>query len=174
LKYVGVGRRFVALLIDWIIGLIWIIPLSQKVQTSSGTSYHLYNGHLFLAFAIAIVYAILFEGAFGATPGKFVLAIRVRMEDGSRITWGAAVIRNVLRIVDALPFFYIVGAVIMWTNPRRQRLGDKIAKTVVVRASSIGEPVAMPAGETGSIPWTPPPPTPMPGTPPPPAPPPPP
>lgn len=46
--------------------------------------------------------------------------------------FGAAVIRNVLRVVDGL-FFYLVGALFALTSPRGQRLGDRAAHTLVVR-----------------------------------------
>jgi uncharacterized RDD family membrane protein YckC len=38
----------------------------------------------------------------------------------------------VLRIVDALPVAYLVGAIFVWTSDKRQRLGDRVAHTVVV------------------------------------------
>jgi uncharacterized RDD family membrane protein YckC len=62
-----------------------------------------------------------------------LLGIRVATVDGSRISWGASIIRNILRIIDALPFFYLLGAILIWTSPQKQRLGDRVAKTVVVR-----------------------------------------
>jgi uncharacterized RDD family membrane protein YckC len=85
------------------------------------------------------------------------------MEDGSKLTPSAALVRNVLRFVDVLPFAYIVGAVIIWSGgPKRQRLGDRVAKTVVVPAGAV-----VPVGPASTpppppAPAVPPPPPPMP------------
>jgi uncharacterized RDD family membrane protein YckC len=53
-------------------------------------------------------------------------------EHGEHPTLSAAVVRNILRPVDAL-FFYLVGAVFALMSPLGQRLGDRAAHTVVVR-----------------------------------------
>jgi uncharacterized RDD family membrane protein YckC len=56
--------------------------------------------------------------------------VRVRTADGGRIGWLAALIRNLLRVVDVC--FAFVGLVLMLLTPRRQRVGDFAAGTVVV------------------------------------------
>ncbi len=43
------------------------------------------------------------------------------------------VIRNVLRIIDAVAF-YLVGAFLIWRSDKKQRFGDSVAKTIVVKA----------------------------------------
>jgi uncharacterized RDD family membrane protein YckC len=71
----------------------------------------------------------------GQTLGKRLLGIRVVNQDGSRVSFGASFIRNILRIVDALPVLYIVGLItVLATGERRQRVGDLAARTRVVRA----------------------------------------
>jgi uncharacterized RDD family membrane protein YckC len=77
-------------------------------------------------------YYVLCEAATGATLGKRMVGIRVVSEDGKGLTFGAAVVRNVLRLVDGF-FFYLVGAIFALTSSRGQRLGDRAAHTVVVR-----------------------------------------
>lgn len=78
------------------------------------------------------VYFILFEGLWnGQTPGKKVVGLRVRMSDGTPITFGAALGRNLIRPADMLPGSYLVGVGAMFLNPRSQRLGDLVADTVV-------------------------------------------
>jgi hypothetical protein len=93
------------------------------------------------------------EAFFGATVGKFATGTRVVRDDGARIDGTAAVIRNVARIVDVLPFAYLIGAIAVWTSSTRQRLGDRWASTVVVEASSVGERRPSPGPS-----WAPPPP----------------
>jgi hypothetical protein len=45
-------------------------------------------------------------------------------------------VRNILRLVDYWPLFYVVGIIAALTSPARQRLGDRVARTLVVRAES--------------------------------------
>jgi uncharacterized RDD family membrane protein YckC len=64
------------------------------------------------------------------------LDIVVVTEDGGAIDYKPAAIRTVLRIVDALPFLYVLGLVLIVVTDRNQRLGDIVADTVVVRTST--------------------------------------
>jgi uncharacterized RDD family membrane protein YckC len=61
-----------------------------------------------------------------------MVGICVVGEDGERVTFGAAVVRNLLRLVDGL-FFYLVGFIFALVSTRGQRLGDRAAHTIVVR-----------------------------------------
>jgi uncharacterized RDD family membrane protein YckC len=82
------------------------------------------------------------ETVWAQTLGKRALGIRVVGVGGSKATAGATLVRTVLRVVDFLPVFYVVGLIaILATGPRRQRVGDLAAKTRVVLASvQPGEP----------------------------------
>lgn len=88
---------------------------------------------LFYCLAVFACYVLL-EGARSATPGKLALGLRVVKYDGSRCGWIAAFKRNILRPVDAVPFAvpYLVGLATAGLSPRRQRLGDALAATLVV------------------------------------------
>jgi hypothetical protein len=69
----------------------------------------------------------------GQTPGKALLQLLVQQRDGLRITFYQAVIRNLVRMVDLLPAFYLTGVGSMLIDPSFRRLGDLAAGTVVVR-----------------------------------------
>ena len=70
----------------------------------------------------------------GQTPGKRRLRLRVIREDGRPITFWEASARNLLRILDMMPFpFYSIGLVCVFASRRDQRIGDFVAGTVVVR-----------------------------------------
>jgi uncharacterized RDD family membrane protein YckC len=132
LQYVSVWPRAGALIIDSIIiGVVFGIVgaifglFSQNAQSASGVVYLLLG-------ILAFGYFIVMEAMWGATLGKMLLRLRVVKTDGSPISWSESVIRNLLRIIDGL-FDYLVGAILIWTSPLRQRLGDRAAKTVVVR-----------------------------------------
>jgi len=92
-------------------------------------------------FAVSIGYGILSEWFWrGQTLGKRVLGLRVLDEQGLRLTFSQIVVRNLLRFVDALPAFYLVGGLGMLASRRAQRLGDFAANTVVVRTAAVRRP----------------------------------
>lgn len=74
-------------------------------------------------------------GTYGQTLGKMALCLVVVTEDGGAIDYKPAAVRTLLRIVDVLPFLYVVGFVVILVTGRTQRLGDIVAVTVVVRAA---------------------------------------
>lgn len=127
-QYVGIGPRLVAVIIDGII--LFIIELILTTifgQNQVGLS-------SLIDLVILVAYYTVMEATRGASVGKMVMGLRVVRQDGGPISWTESLIRNLLRIIDALPFAYIVGAIIMSTNPLKQRLGDKVAHTVVIRS----------------------------------------
>jgi uncharacterized RDD family membrane protein YckC len=141
LENAGIPLRFVAVLLD---GLIVFVPLIILVGLLTGGWYdENYGGQrnvgidwggsdALLAFVLVVGYYIVCESATGATLGKRMVGIRVVGEDGEHVTFGAAVVRNLLRFVDAL-FFYFVGFIFAILSTRGQRLGDRAAHTIVVR-----------------------------------------
>src|SRR5881394_1083061 len=79
------------------------------------------------------LYYIAFEGLRqGQTPGKRIVGIRVVSDTGHAVSFGAAAVRNLLRLADFLPPPYFTGAVLAALHPRGKRLGDMVAGTVVV------------------------------------------
>ena len=96
---------------------------------------------------IIIAYFTYFEAVFGATPGKAILRLQVVMLDGGRPTLGAILMRNVLRLVDALPIFYVVGGLVAQSTLHEQRVGDIVARTTVIPRTpltALGEPAGRP------------------------------
>jgi uncharacterized RDD family membrane protein YckC len=82
--------------------------------------------------AVDFVYFAACEGLFGTTAGKRLFGLRVvRASDGRPCGPLAAVVRTVLRLVDNI-FFSLPGITAIVRSPRRQRLGDRAAKTLVV------------------------------------------
>ena len=94
-----------------------------------------------MIFAVPILYGIAFEGYWrGQTPGKRLLRLRVMDASGLRLDLRQVIVRNLLRAVDTLPYFYFVGGVACLTSAKAQRLGDLAADTVVVRAEKPAPP----------------------------------
>lgn len=92
-------------------------------------------------FVVQIGYGIGAEWLWrGQTVGKRLLRLRVMDVQGLRLQFGQIVMRNLLRFVDMLPAFYLVGGVAAFLNRRGQRLGDLAANTIVIRNPKITEP----------------------------------
>lgn len=143
--YQGVAIRFVAILIDFII--IAIITslatfpfqsgLSVDTTTGAVSIQPVFYASIILTFAIDLLYYTLLLGHYGQTVGKMAVKIKVvREEDLSPISYGAAFIRSILLYIDVIPYVipYLLGAILIWTSDKKQRLGDRAAHTVVVRA----------------------------------------
>jgi len=130
---VGVGRRAAAVIVDSI--LLFVVGYAIAAITGDTTSagFHIEGVPFFIWLAISLAYYIVMEGATGATLGKRALGLKVVKVDGSAPGWQAAIVRNLLRLVDGL-FFYLVGAIVVWISKSRQRLGDMAAHTIVVSA----------------------------------------
>lgn len=134
----GVGVRMAAAVIDIAFLFAWGYLLGllfdqQAVAEAGRISFRLSGGPALIWLATLFAYPILAEALIGATLGKLLLGLRVVMEDGRAVGLGASAIRNLLRIVDFLPFFYIAGLAFMASSDKRQRLGDRVAQTLVVK-----------------------------------------
>ena len=134
MEHVGVGLRAVATIIDTFLLIVigYLIALATDSTTAAG--FQLEGVPMLLWLAIGVGYYIVLEAQSGATLGKRVMGLRVvKLEGGGPIDWQASLSRNLLRLIDGF-FFYLVGAIIVWSSDKKQRLGDKVAGTVVVRA----------------------------------------
>jgi uncharacterized RDD family membrane protein YckC len=87
---------------------------------------------------IMLLYFVFLEGLAGATLGKRVVGLRVEYTGSGEPGLRRGLLRNVLRIVDGLPAFNVLGIVLIATSAERARFGDRIAGTRVVRAGPIG------------------------------------
>jgi uncharacterized RDD family membrane protein YckC len=142
----GVGIRGVAMAIDSVVWIaLFMIAVSavgaitgQTATTASGVETNLTGTPaaigLGLWLALAIGYHTLAEWWTGKTLGKYLVSIRVVAADGTAPSLGAVLGRNVLRLVDWLPFFYLVGIVAIALSDGQRRLGDRVAGTAVVRS----------------------------------------
>lgn len=138
----GPVTRFVAWSIDFgsiialsvtvrsLLGLLGIV--SQDIASAAG---------ILAYFVISVGYGIAMEWYWrGQTIGKRLLGLRVMDEQGLRLQFSQVVIRNLLRAVDSLPAFYMVGGVVCLITHQAQRFGDLAANTIVIRNPRISEP----------------------------------
>jgi uncharacterized RDD family membrane protein YckC len=137
LTLAGVGSRFPSALIDFLIQIVILIALAVVLRVGFGLSPAGGWGlavWVVLSFALFLGYDIGFEVLnSGRTPGKRLNGLRVVREDGSPVTLPSSAVRNVLRLVDILPAWYLVGMTSIFVTRRNQRLGDLAAGTLVIR-----------------------------------------
>ncbi|MBN2081365.1 RDD family protein [bacterium] len=150
LPLAGFGPRFLAQLIDgliqgsiaFILVLIVIIFSSFGMVVDPGTGATVMLILVLLAIILTTLgYYVIFETIWnGQTPGKRVTGIRVVKRGGLPLTFTDALLRNLIRIVDNLPSYGLVGLISFFSTRNQQRLGDLVADTVVVREFTRGVP----------------------------------
>lgn len=100
------------------------------------------NGRVLVWWALSCgtyaVYAFLFEVFLRRTPGKMLLGTRVIADTGAAPAVWQVALRSVMRIVELLPQFWLLGFLIVLSR-NRQRLGDIFARTIVVRTAGPDE-----------------------------------
>ena len=111
-------------------------------------------GIFFIAiFVLEWFYPVVFEVyRQGATPGKRIFKIKVLHEWGTPVNWSTAMIRNLLRVVDFLPFFYGFGLITMLVNQDFKRIGDLAAGTIVVYDDENMKVVTLPVESATAMP----------------------
>jgi uncharacterized RDD family membrane protein YckC len=138
----GIGSRFIALLIDYIIWSVALfllamvgLLLSPALKAFNKLSAQWAEAiFIFVIFLFNWGYFTLFEAFWnGRTPGKKMARIRVIQRSGRSIGLVESMARNLVRYVDQIPFFYAVGVITMFVTRQHQRLGDLAAGTLVVR-----------------------------------------
>jgi membrane protease YdiL (CAAX protease family) len=160
--YAGLPRRIVAGLVDlaiaWAVYSIAITALDPGAASEYATTEQTVVAAVILVSVAALWfgYLVFAQWRWGATLGMRALGIRVVGEPGQPLSWSRALIRSLLLVVDC-----VVGPFLILLSRRRQRLGDRIANTVVLmkgedadaRAVDTGAPLtAAPPGPGGSVP----------------------
>ena len=142
LPLAGPMTRFLGWGIDLGVTITVCFVAIMSVSLTSALSGDLFRFlAILLPFAVNIGYSMVLEWLWrGQTLGKFVVGSRVMDVQGLRLHFSQVVIRNLIRLFDALPLFYLVGGVAMMVSRRAQRLGDLAANTVVIRVRKAPQP----------------------------------
>ena len=126
LMCIGVALKVVSYLVNWV----------KLIDSNLGGA-----AGILAYFGVMIGYGIFCEWAWrGQTVGKRVFRLRVVDAEGMRLQFDQVVTRNLLRCVDSLPLFYLVGGLSCWFSRKCQRLGDIAANTIVIRQPPVAEP----------------------------------
>ncbi len=133
LEPAGAGSRSLAILIDFAIttGLGLVVLYVAAMVLPGGIALAIYVSASFL---LTWGWHVYFEARHaGRSPGKRALRLRVVDARGLPVSLHQALVRNVMRAVDFMPGFYGFAAVATLLDPRRRRLGDLVADTLVIR-----------------------------------------
>jgi len=89
-------------------------------------------------FGIYMAYMVLCEWLLGTTLGKSLMGLSVVSDMGERPSLWATLVRNLIGFAERLPHtFMFVAAPMIIFGPRRQRLGDMLARTFVVQTRAL-------------------------------------
>jgi len=121
-------------LVALIIGGTAAVTSPKNISAAAGTA--LTSTAILVAIVVWFLYYTLLEGKWGQTLGKWFAKVKVVKEDGAPITYRDAAVRTILRVIDGL-LSYLVGAVLIWTSDKKQRLGDRLAHTVVIQLCDV-------------------------------------
>lgn len=156
LKVAGYGSRALAYAVDFLLRWVFILLtifvvlfllISFQIDSEFITTIFDYVyafgrddlmspiASLMLAFVFLVEwsYPVFFEVVKqGVTPGKKLFGLRVVDENGLPLSFNTSLIRTLFLLVDVLPLFGLVGLISMSLTRRSQRLGDLVARTMVV------------------------------------------
>src|SRR5439155_1386999 len=132
LELAGVGSRTAAAFFDTVLinlGVILIVVVARTIGTRlSGAIESWLMAALVLLYYFAVLgYFVLFEALNGGrTPGKQALGIRVVMATGHPVTPTAAVVRNVVRLLDCyFPLLPVLPGLLFVFLQRRSRFATR-------------------------------------------------
>jgi uncharacterized RDD family membrane protein YckC len=151
----GVGSRFLAVFADTLLqiafylALVLIFVLITASAPKSMAGEFTRGGEKWLVAFVILIHFLMYWGYFtlfevlknGQTPGKMIFKLRVIQDSGRQITFFEAMTRNLIRVVDVIPSFYLVGVISMLCNRQHKRLGDLAAGTLVVHERQTEGPV---------------------------------
>jgi uncharacterized RDD family membrane protein YckC len=142
------GRRVVQYLIDsFLVGFIPAL-VSIPFDQSDSTVAHVVGGIVaFVIFVlIGFVYWVIFtHRQNGQTLGMKLLGLRVISKGGGPANMAQLFIRWICLIVDAIPYTWpftgLVGFIVILCSRDRQRIGDHLARTLVIATNkTVGSP----------------------------------
>jgi len=151
----GLATRGIAQILDLLIllGVLGAVYFFALFELGSGQDTLAGLTAVIGSFVVVFGYHWVLEAFWsGQTIGKKVFRLRAVGDRGEPMTFVQAGIRNIVRIVDFLPYGYGVGLVVLFINGRGKRLGDLAAGTVVVKDSDYLALWQLPGGRPSDAP----------------------
>src|SRR6202022_3659269 len=152
----GLGTRAIAQILDLLIVagiLIATYLVAAGLGAATGSTPVVLLFFVLGAFVVIFGYFWISEAIWsGQTVGKRAFRLRAVGDQGEPLTFAQAGIRNIVRIVDFLPYAYGIGLIVLFANGRGKRLGDLAAGTVVVKDSDSVALWQLPGARTPVVP----------------------
>ena len=124
LEYVGLWRRLLAALIDFLILFVVTTPILLAIHRR-------WFLDLAIEYILPAIAVVAFWRLYGATPGKMAVGAKiVDAKSGERPSTARLVLRYLAYLVSALPLF--LGFIWIGISRRKQGFHDKIARTMVI------------------------------------------
>jgi uncharacterized RDD family membrane protein YckC len=149
-----VWRRLVQAVVDQ--GAIFLIFFGLLVAAVLTRQRALLGVAFALLLALPFALHVLLASRAGRTPGMRLTGLRIVTTAGGRPRFPAYVFRWLLMAADGA-LFGLVGLFVIAATPRRQRIGDLVAGTLVVREQALREASAHeamapgPDGDLGAV-----------------------
>ncbi len=118
--------RIIAFIIDFSI----IVTISIILYATLSISLYLFISFLLL---LKILYFTILEFFLGFTVGKAIMDIEVRNVENKPIDFMGAFTRNIVRLIEFFAMFYLISLLLILTTPKKQRFGDMVADSLVVK-----------------------------------------
>ena len=146
LPIAGTGSRSYAFLIDWhiriVLALAWFIGTAALLGLMAVPDFW---GKVFDDVGDFVLYVVILPPILlyflyhpvleialkGRTPGKRAAGIRIVTVEGQTPDVSALLIRNIFRLIDSLPVFYVIGLTSVLLSARQVRIGDMAAGTLL-------------------------------------------
>jgi uncharacterized RDD family membrane protein YckC len=139
LKYAGFWIRFAAKFVDGIVMRVvgmaagYATGLALAPATGSGAATTFVVAYT-LGFILDIAYRTVFVGAFGATPGKMAVKVRIVTAEGTKVSYARALARALAEYISAL--ILLIGYIMAAFDGEKRTLHDRICGTRVVKAGA--------------------------------------
>jgi uncharacterized RDD family membrane protein YckC len=123
------SNRFISNAID--LGIVWIIiTISQATGLFSITPATLIMSSAMLAWVYHLFFIVLFRGK---TPGMRFIKIEIIKTSGGIVEFQDLILRWIMRPLDITFTLGTLGLFLILGSDKRQRLGDRLADTVVIK-----------------------------------------
>ncbi len=144
LTLAGPGTRSYAFVIDWhirvLLAVAWLLVAVYALRLGLNFRSHDALFSILPAAVIYFLYQPIVEVALrGRTPGKRIAGVRILDRNGGVPGVTALMIRNIFRLIDSLPAFYVVGLATCLLTANRVRIGDMAAGTLLVLEDTAAE-----------------------------------
>ena len=129
--------RVFASLIDYTLCFVFFFIIGatlgeQYTPPEGGIGFRLTGMQPLICMGFWFIIMPVMEAIQGQTFGKMIMNIRVVSKNYSDPSFGQTLVRHLFDFVDWFPFFGVVGLLVASNNQLKQRVGDLVAKTIVI------------------------------------------